>query len=123
MFALIHAAPGDPVTAMMGERAAANPQYVEERKRQLHLDQPLPVQYIYWAGGLLRGDFGTAYTFNRIPVLTLISQRFWSTLQLQFIALFIGIAIAIPVGIISATRQYSTLDNFVTMGSFIGLAL
>ena len=78
MFSLIHAAPGDPVTAMMGERAAANPQYVEQRRAQLKLDKPLPVQYLYWVKGLLKGDFGKAYTFNRAPVLTLIGQRFWS---------------------------------------------
>lgn len=123
MFSLIHAAPGDPVTAMMGERAAANPQFVEQRRQQLKLDRPLPVQYLYWVGNLLKGDFGKAYTFNRVPVLTLIGQRFWSTVQLQLVSLLIGIAIAVPVGIISATRQYSALDNVVTVGSFIGLAL
>jgi peptide/nickel transport system permease protein len=123
MFTLIHAAPGDPVTAMMGERAASNPQFVEQRQKQLGLDKPLPVQYVYWVGHLLRGDFGKAYTFNKTPVLTLIGQRFWTTVQLQAIALFIGLAIAVPVGIVSATRQYSALDNFVTVGSFIGLAL
>jgi peptide/nickel transport system permease protein len=56
-------------------------------------------------------------------VLSLIGQRFWSTMQLQLVALIIGLAIAIPVGILSATRQYSALDNVVTVGSFIGLAL
>jgi peptide/nickel transport system permease protein len=123
MFTLIYAAPGDPVTAMMGERAASNPQYVELRKAQLHLDDPVPVQYAYWVGHLLKGDFGKAYTFNRTPVLELIGQRLWSTVQLQAIALFFGLAIAVPVGIVSATRQYSMLDNVVTVGSFIGLAL
>jgi peptide/nickel transport system permease protein len=123
MFGLIHAAPGDPVTAMMGERAASNPQFVEQRREQLGLDKPLPVQYLYWVGDLLRGDFGTAYTFNNTPVLTLVGQRFWSTVQLQLIALAIGLAIAVPVGIISATRQYSALDNTVTVGSLVGLSL
>ncbi len=123
MFTLIHAAPGNPVTAMMGERAASNPEFVEQRQKQLGLDKPLPVQYVYWIGNLLTGDFGKAYTFNRTPVLTLIGQRLWSTVQLQAIALFIGLAIAVPVGILSATRQYSALDNFVTVGSFVGLAL
>jgi peptide/nickel transport system permease protein len=123
IFGLIHAAPGDPVTAMMGERAASNPQFVEQRREQLGLDKPLPVQYLYWVGDLLRGDFGTAYTFNNTPVLTLVGQRFWSTVQLQLIALGIGLAIAVPVGILSATRQYSALDNTVTVGSLVGLSL
>jgi peptide/nickel transport system permease protein len=96
---------------------------VEQRQKQLGLDKPLPIQYVYWVGHLLKGDFGKAYTFNKTPVLTLIGQRFWSTVQLQAIALAIGLAIAVPVGILSATRQYSALDNVVTVGSFVGLAL
>jgi peptide/nickel transport system permease protein len=123
MFILIHAAPGDPVTAIMGERAASNPQFVEQRREQLGLDKPLPVQYLYWVGNLLQGDFGKAYSFNNVSVLSLVGQRFWATMQLQLAALLIGLVIAIPVGILSATRQYSTLDNVVTVGSFIGLAL
>lgn len=123
MFILIHSAPGDPVTALMGERGASNPDFVEETRRQLGLDQPLPVQYVKWVGQLVQGDFGTAYTFNRTPVLELIGQRFWGTIQLQAISLAIGLAIAVPVGILSATRQYSATDNSVTVGSFIGLAL
>jgi peptide/nickel transport system permease protein len=123
MFTLIHSAPGDPVLALLGERGADNPDFVEETRKQLGLDQPLPVQYIKWVGQLVQGDFGTAYTFNRTPVLELIGQRFWGTVQLQSIALLLGLLIAIPVGIISATRQYSATDNSVTVGSFIGLAL
>ena len=56
-------------------------------------------------------------------MLELIGQRFWGTIQLQSIALLLGLLIAIPVGIVSATRQYSATDNSVTVGSFIGLAL
>ena len=123
MFVLIHSAPGDPVTALMGERGASNPDFVEETRKQLGLDQPLPVQYIKWVAQLAQGDFGTAYTFNRTPVLELIGQRFWGTIQLQAVALAIGLVIAVPVGILSATRQYSATDNSVTVGSFIGLAL
>jgi peptide/nickel transport system permease protein len=124
MFLLIQSAPGDPVLAMMGERAASNPQYVEQARKNLGLDKPIPVQYIYWLRRIvLHGDLGTAYTFNNKPVLTLIGERFWSTVQLQAIALCLGLLIAIPVGILSATRQYSALDNTVTVGSFLGLAL
>jgi peptide/nickel transport system permease protein len=124
MFLLIHAAPGDPVLAMMGERAASNPTYVEQTRKNLGLDKPLPVQYVYWLRRIvLHGDLGKAYTFNNKPVMTLIGERFWSTVQLQAIALFLGLAVAIPVGIVSATRQYSAVDNTVTVGSFLGLAL
>lgn len=123
MFALIRLAPGDPALAMMSPSAASNPAYLEQTRRNLGLDEPLPVQYLTWLGNLVTGDFGTAYTFNNKPVLELIGERFWGTVQLQGISLFLGILIAFPVGIISATRQYSALDNGVTIGSFIGLAI
>ncbi len=124
VFLLIQAAPGDPAVAMMGEQAARNPTYLEQARKNLGLDEPLPVQYLKWAGRIvLHGDFGTAYTFNRKPVLDLIGERFWETIKLQSLGLFIGLGIAIPIGIVSATRQYSAVDNVVTVGSFLGLAL
>jgi len=123
MFTLIRLAPGDPAIAMMGPTAAANPDYLEQTRRNLGLDKPLPVQYLIWLGNLVTGDFGTAFTFNNKPVLDLIGERFWGTVQLQGISLFLGILIAFPVGIVSATRQYSAIDNGVTVGSFIGLAI
>jgi peptide/nickel transport system permease protein len=123
MFILIQAAPGDPVLTMMGEQAASNPEYVEQTRKNLGLDQPLPIQYLRWVGNLVQGDFGTAYTFNRAPVLDLIGDRIWSTMQLQGISLLLGLLIALPIGIISAMKQYSAIDNVVTVGSFLGLAL
>ena len=123
MFTLVQLAPGDPVLAMMGEQAASNPEYVEQTRKNLGLDQPLPVQYVRWVGNLIQGDLGIAYTFNRTPVLELVGERFWSTIQLQGISLFLGLLIAMPIGIISAMKQYSAADNLVTVGSFIGLAL
>src|SRR3712207_5352952 len=87
MFVLIHTAPGDPVTAIMGERGAANPDYVEQTRQRLGLDKPLPVQYLIWVGRLAQGDLGTSYTNNNKPVLTLIGERFWATVQLQSLGL------------------------------------
>ncbi len=92
MFVLIHAAPGDPAVAMMGPQAAANPQFLEQARKNMGLDQPLPVQYLRWLERLLHGDFGIAYTFNKKPVLTLIGERFWGTVQLQSLALGLGLA-------------------------------
>jgi peptide/nickel transport system permease protein len=123
MFTIIRLAPGDPALAMMSPTAASNPEYLEQTRKNLGLDEPLPVQYLTWLGNMLRGDFGTAYTFNNKPVLDLIGERLWGTVQLQGIALFLGIMLALPVGILSATRQYSAIDNSVTVGSFIGLAI
>jgi len=123
MFGLVHAAPGDPVVALLGPQAAANPEFVEQARENLGLNDPLPVQYVRWLGRLAQGDLGTAATFNNKPVLALIGERFWGTVQLQSLALGLGLLIAIPVGIVSATRQYSATDNTVTVASFIGLAL
>ena len=123
MFGLIHAAPGDPVVAMLGERGASNPQFVEQARVNLGLDKPLPIQYAIWLGNVARGDLGTAYTFNSKPVLSLIGERFWGTVQLQTLALALGLLVAVPAGILSATRQYSAVDNVVTVGSFLGLAM
>jgi peptide/nickel transport system permease protein len=123
MFTLIRLAPGDPALAMMSPTAASNPQYLEQTRKNLGLDEPLPIQYLTWLGNILTGDFGTAYTFNNKPVLDLIGERLWGTVQLQGISLLLGIALALPVGILSATRQYSSVDNTVTIGSFIGLAI
>lgn len=123
MFGMIHAAPGDPVLALVGPQAAARPEVLEAARANFGLDRPLPVQYLTWLGNVARGDFGRSYSFNNEPVLTLITDRMWGTIQLQGISLFLALAIAIPVGILSATRQYSLPDHIVTVGSFIGLAL
>jgi peptide/nickel transport system permease protein len=123
MFALVHLAPGEPATAMMSPQAAANPDYLEQTRKNLGLDRPLPVQYLTWIGNLATGDFGTAYAFNRKPVIDLIGERLWGTIQLQGISLALGILLAVPIGIVSATRQYSAIDNSVTISSFIGLAI
>ena len=123
MFLLLHIAPGDPATASMPPSALSNPAFVEQTRKNLGLDKPIIVQYGYWLRNLATGDLGTAYGFNRQPVLDLIGQRIWGTVQLQGAALAISLLIAVPVGIISATKQYSFWDHSVTIGSFIGLAL
>jgi peptide/nickel transport system permease protein len=123
MFALIHAAPGDPTVALMGVTATHNQNAIEQTRKRLGLDKPLPEQYAIWLKNIVKGDFGTAATFNNRPVLDLVKQRFWTTVQLQGLALLISLLLAIPIGIISATRQYSVLDNVVTVGSFLGISL
>jgi peptide/nickel transport system permease protein len=122
MFALVHLAPGDPARAFISE-GNADPGFIEQTRHNLGLDQPLPVQYAKYLGHLVRGDLGTAYTFNSKPVLELIMGRVGATVMLQAISLAIALLIAIPLGILSATKQYSVLDNTTTIGSFIGLAI
>jgi peptide/nickel transport system permease protein len=122
VFTMIHLAPGDPALAFVSEQGI-DPQIVAQVRKNLGLDQPLPVQYAIWLSHVVRLDFGTAYTFNQTPVIDLIEQRLPATLVLQSLALLVSLAVAIPIGIISAKRQYSILDNATTAGAFLGLAL
>jgi peptide/nickel transport system permease protein len=122
VFTMIHLAPGDPALAFVSEQSI-DPQVVAQVRKNLGLDQPLPVQYAIWLSHVARLDFGTAYTFNQTPVIELIQQRLPATLVLQSLALVVSLAVAIPLGIVSARKQYSALDNAATAGAFLGLAL
>ncbi len=122
VFTMIHLAPGDPALAFVSEQSL-DPEVLQQVRKNLGLDQPLPVQYAIWVSHVARLDFGTAYTFNRKPVIELIQERLPATLALQSLALIVSLAIAIPLGVISAKRQYSAIDNVATAGAFLGLAL
>lgn len=122
VFLLIHLAPGDPALALVGEQNV-DPTVVAQVRKNLGLDKPLPVQYGIWLSNIVQLDFGTAYTFNRTPVIELIRQRLSNTVELQALAIAVSLVVAIPLGIISARRQYSALDNVATGGSFLGLAM
>ena len=122
VFTMIHLAPGDPAAAFVSEQAL-DPQVLAQIHKNLGLDQPLPVQYAIWLSHVARLDFGTAYTFNQKPVIELIGDRLPATLVLQSLALVVSLIIAVPLGIISAQKQYSALDNVATTGAFLGLAL
>jgi peptide/nickel transport system permease protein len=121
MFVLVHLAPGDPVSALI--QPGASPQFIAQTRKNFGLDKPLPVQYVRYVQRLVQGDLGTAYSFNGKPVTELIKSRAPATISLQVISLSLALILAIPLGILSATRQYSFLDNSTTVGSFIGLAL
>ena len=88
----------------------------------LGLDQPLPIQYIKWLGLALQGNLGDSF-FSRQPVVTLILQRLPMTLILMSTAEFFIIIISLILGIVSAVKQYSALDNIVTSFSFIGFSM
>jgi peptide/nickel transport system permease protein len=143
LFALVNLAPGGPL-AGQGRSRQIRPEKVEILKRQFGLDKPLSTQYIIWLigndwmkvdvdgdgiresfgtrRGILRGDFGFSYR-TRQPVLEEIGQRLPNTSLLMSITLLVGIVIAIPIGIISAIRQYSSFDITITTLSFAGQAI
>jgi peptide/nickel transport system permease protein len=143
LFALVNIAPGGPL-AGHGQSRRIRPEQAEILKRQFGLDRPLPVQYVIWLigndwmrvdadgdgvkesygqrRGILRGDFGFSFRSRR-PVIEEIADRLPNTIYLMFVTLVVVGIIAIPVGVISAVKQYSLFDIFVTTLSFVGQAI
>lgn len=122
-FAIMQMAPGGPEKVLLAaEDATLDPTRIEELRERWGLNDPIPVQYVRWLGNVLRGDFGRSY-FYRKPVVEVIGAALPATLKLQSVALFLTYAIAIPLGIISAVRQYSPLDYGLTFFSFLGISI
>jgi peptide/nickel transport system permease protein len=86
------------------------------------IDDPIPVRYVKWASSMLRGDFGYSFR-SKSPVIDLIRQRLPTTLYVIGTAYLLSVLIAIPVGVLSAIRQYSIFDNIATTFAFIGFSL
>jgi peptide/nickel transport system permease protein len=116
-FLLLRVAPGDPVTATLGERASDT--RVEELRRSLGLDDPLWQQYASYVGGALRGDFGRAITTD-IPVRDTIRDKFPATLELTVAAMLVAVAVGIGVGAASARFRDTPLD---VAGRLLGIVL
>ncbi len=120
VFVVVQIAPGDPVRYMMGMEA--DPGSVAATRHQLGLDiAPLP-RYLHWVRGLLRGDFGTSYTY-RIPVGELIAERLQVSLPLAALALLLSTAIAFPVGLICAAVRGRLSDAVLSALTQLGLAV
>jgi peptide/nickel transport system permease protein len=125
VFGLIKVAPGDPALFFLSSGPAAvavDPELRLKIRREVGLDQPLHVQYYRWLSSVLRGDLGFAITYQA-PVSTLIGRAVPATLKLQAVALGLAILVAIPAGVLSATRQYSLVDHGITSLAFLGLAM
>ncbi len=122
IYSILFLAPGDP----LGE-LAANPNVSPEVRQRIResygLDDPLYIQYFKWAKSyFLEFDWGTSFT-SRIPVKDYLLDRIGVTLSISGTAFLLGILIAIPVGVISAVRQYSWFDNIATTFAFIGYSI
>ncbi len=122
IFAVLSLAPNDPMSQF-----ALNPaipiEVRENIKRSLGLDQPWPVRYVKWLWTLTTtGDFGQSFT-SRLPVMKLIGYRLPSTLWVLGMAYLVSVMLAIPIGIISAVKQYSLLDHLVSAFAFIGFSV
>ena len=118
-FLLLYVAPGDPVQAMVGERA--DPETLARLRRELHLDEPLSKQFQYYAGKVLRGDLGTSYITRR-PIVAELRHRFPATLRLALAAMLVATTVGLLVGIYGAWRPGGWVDRFLTLGAYLGVS-
>jgi peptide/nickel transport system permease protein len=122
-FFVIHLAPGDPVESQIGDPSIQSTAKMQEELRKLYeLDKPLAVQYVKWLSRIVRLDFGRSFSPDGRPVLQKIGERMQVTLLLNFIELLVIVALAVPIGVASATRQYSLFDKITTVFVFVGFA-
>ncbi len=121
LFFLVRSAPGGPLTS-----ARRNPNVTKEQiealEEKLGLNDPLPVQYGRWMGGVLSGDLGKSIKFRR-PVNEMIAERIPNTLLLVGVSFLLTLLIAVPVGVLSARKPYSFFDYSMTTITFIGQSI
>lgn len=119
-FWIVNLAPGNPVEMFVDPNISESE--IELRKEQLGLNDPLWLQYFHWLFNMLQGDLGFSFSSYQ-PVSAIILERLGPTVLLMGVSLLIGTLIAIPLGIISATRQYTKLDYVTTAASFLGVSI
>jgi len=119
---VIHLAPGDPTQIMAGDWPIGEKQALLELIKLYELDKPFHVQYWNWLKRIVFLDFGRSFAPHGRPVIDMIRERLPITLGLNIVEMAIIIALAVPVGVLSATRQYSTFDKSTTVFVFVGFA-
>ncbi|MEO6269390.1 MAG: ABC transporter permease [Lautropia sp.] len=120
IFGLQQLLPGDPALVLAGEEQ--DPQVIAYLRERMHLDEPLPMQYLYWVGGVLQGDLGESIRSQQ-PVLELILQKLPVTVELAVLAMLIALLIGIPAGIVSAVRQGTAWDYAANGFALWGLSM
>ncbi|HKZ08123.1 MAG TPA: ABC transporter permease [Methylomirabilota bacterium] len=125
-FAIIQLPPGDYVTSYIAQMASMGSAVSDEEAQALRLQyglgEPMYVQYLKWMNQIVRGNFGMSMEWRR-PVIEVIGERLWLTVAVSVSALILTWALALPIGIYSAVRQYSAGDYIATFIGFIGLAV
>ena len=120
VFFLLRLAPGDPVLMLLAE--SASPEQIAAARAKWGLDQPIPVQYAVFLGRALRGDLGDSLFFQQ-PAIEILFERMPATLQLSGVALLFSLAVAIPMGILSALKRDTIWDYLGTGLAMLGQAL
>jgi peptide/nickel transport system permease protein len=123
-FVFLQMLPGDPVRAMLKpeQLAGASPEYLAQRRAELGLDGPVPVQFVAWIRQLLQGNLG--YSFHKsVPVTHLIGERIWPTVILAFTGMGIALLVGVSIGVLAALRQNSLFDYVSATGSIIAVSI
>jgi peptide/nickel transport system permease protein len=116
---IITQAPGSPIALTLDPKVS--PKIIEQMEKNYDLDKPVTQQYFLWLKRLFTGNL---YSFkDGRPVLDKIGERIWNTLLLNLIAVLIIFSLAIPLGIFSAKRQYTFMDNLGTFGAYLGISI
>ncbi|HMH82331.1 MAG TPA: ABC transporter permease, partial [Gemmatimonadales bacterium] len=118
-FFLLNVAPGDPVAAMVGERA--DPATIARLRAELRLDEPLPAQFGHYLWGVVRGDLGHSYITQR-PIAQDLAERFPKTVQLALAAMALAALSGITLGVLSAVRPGGPVDRLAMLVSYVGVS-
>jgi peptide/nickel transport system permease protein len=120
IFIWIRALPGDPASALLGERST--PQLVQQYKERYGLDRSIPVQYWDYVKVTVQGDLGTS-SVSRRPITSEIGDRFPATIELAVVAMIFAVGLGIPLGFFAAKRYGGIFDNLSLIGSLIGISI
>ncbi|MGI6227105.1 MAG: ABC transporter permease [Peptococcales bacterium] len=120
VFMVLSFAPGDPAISILGDKASEAD--LMALREQLGLNDPILVQYFRYLGNILKGDFGISYK-NQLSVMKLVLERFPNTLYIAVGAILFSLVFGIPIGIISAKKQYSFIDNASMVWALIGVSM
>lgn len=121
VFYLMHLVPGDPALIMAGERAS--PQQLELMRERLGLNDPLHVQYFRYLTNAAQGDLGQSVRNNRPVTTEIFASRYWITLQLATMSIFLAIFIGLIAGVVSAVWRYSVYDTAIMLIALFGLSM
>ena len=124
VFTVMRLIPGDPALVILSEGDASFTQEeLENLRRQLGTDRPIPVQYLTWVGGLVRGDLGTSIWRSGQPVSKLVGDRIFRTLELAILAILVAVVFAVPLGIVSAIKPDSVIDYLSRIIALVGISI
>lgn len=122
VFLMLRLIPGDVVDVILGTEGAASPERMAQLRKMFGLDRPFYLQYLDWVSGVVQGDFGRSIRTSR-PILPDVLARLPVTAQLTVMAMAVSLALALPLGVLSAVRRYTATDAVVRVIGLLGLSI